>query len=69
MEFKLPIEYTSSSKIDDVVRKDLEIFTSEDETQPPNLYKKLIGDSILIDKWSSLYTTDKRFLKDTPKMH
>jgi hypothetical protein len=67
MDFKLPIEYISSSKIDDTVRKDLEIFTSEDETQPPNLYKKMIGDSLLIDKWSTLYTTDKRFLKDTQK--
>jgi hypothetical protein len=67
MEFKLPIEYTSCSKLDDIVRKDLEIFTSEDETQPPNLYKKLVGDSLLIDKWSTLYTNDKRFLKDTQK--
>jgi hypothetical protein len=67
MEFKLPIEYNSACKIDDVVRKDLEIFTSEDETQPPNLYKKLMGDSLLIDKWSSLYTTHKGFLKDTQK--
>ncbi len=67
VEFKLPIEYNSPSLIEDVVRKDLEIFSSEDESQPPNLYKKLIGDSLLIDKWSSLYTTNKGFLKDTQK--
>jgi energy-coupling factor transporter ATP-binding protein EcfA2 len=65
--FKLPIEYITCHKIDDVVRKDLEIFSSEDETQPQNLYKKLVGDSLLIDKWSSLYTTDRKFLKDTQK--
>lgn len=65
--FKLPIEYTKCHTIDNIVRKDLEIFSSEDETQPQNLYKKLIGDSLLIDKWSSLYTSDKRFLKDTQK--
>lgn len=67
MEFKLPIEYNTPNKVDDIVRKDLEIFSSEDETQPPNLYKKLIGDSLLIDQWSSLYTTNKSFIKDTQK--
>jgi hypothetical protein len=67
MEFKLPIEYNTPNKLDDIVRKDLEIFSSDDDTQPPNLYKKLIGDSLLIDRWSTLYTTNKDFIKDTQK--
>ena len=65
--FKLPIEYNSFKTLDDVVRKDLEIFTSDDETQPANLYKKLIGDSLLINKWSSMYTAERKFIKDTQK--
>ena len=65
MDFKLPIEYTDCHTIDNVVRKDLEILTTDEQT---NLYKKILNsDSGLIDRWSSVYTCDKSFLKDTQK--
>jgi energy-coupling factor transporter ATP-binding protein EcfA2 len=31
----------------------------------PEIYKNLVGNSILLDNWSSYYTTNKSFLKDT----
>jgi energy-coupling factor transporter ATP-binding protein EcfA2 len=62
--FKLPIEYISDTKINDIVRKDLEICNDTSN----NLYKLILkNDSILMDQWTSTYTTDKKFLKDTQK--
>jgi hypothetical protein len=54
--FKLPIQYIENNEINYIIKTDLEM---------PNIYKNLVGDSILLDNWSSYYTTNKHFLKDT----
>jgi len=54
--FKLPIQYVENTDINSIIKNDLEM---------PEIYKKLVGDSILLDNWTSYYTTNKRFLKDT----
>ena len=54
--FKLPIQYIENHEINSIIKTDLEM---------PEIYKHLVGDSILIDNWSSYYTTNKHFLKDT----
>ena len=59
---KLPIEYIDHQTLGDVLRNDLEI----GETN--SLYSHLIPkESSLMNKWSSLYTTDTVFLKQTQK--
>ena len=54
--FKLPIQYIENNEINSIIKTDLEM---------PEIYKILVGDSILLDNWSSYYTTNKSFLKDT----
>ena len=54
--FKLPIQYIENNEINSIIKTDLEM---------PEIYKNLVGDSILLDNWSSYYTTNKSFLKDT----
>ena len=54
--FKLPIQYIENNEINSIIKTDLEM---------PEIYKNLVGDSILLDNWSSYYTTNKHFLKDT----
>ena len=60
--FKLPIEYIEHGEINAIVKTDLEMQSDN------NIYKYLVNDSILVDKWSAFYTSDKPFLKDT-QMH
>lgn len=63
--FKMPIEYCNHKKLNDVVRTDLELDGSN------NIINKLFSDSsnnnLLLDKWSSCYSTDKLFIKDNQK--
>ena len=60
-DFKLPIEYTTHDKLNDIIRHDLEIAS-------PSIYKYILPEnSLLMDKWSSIYTTDTSFLKETQK--
>ena len=54
--FKLPIQYIENQEVNDIIKNDLEM---------PNIYKHLVGDSII--NWSSYYTTNKSFLKETQK--
>lgn len=56
--FKLPIQYIENNEINSIIKTDLEM---------PTIYKHLIGDSVLLNKWSSYYTTNKEFLKETQK--
>ena len=56
--FKLPIQYVELNEVNQIIKTDLEM---------PEIYKNLIGDSILLDNWSSYYTTNKDFLKDTQR--
>ena len=57
--FKLPIELNEHGEINDIVKADLEM------TIHNNIYSFLLDDSLLIHKWSSFYSSDKYFLKDT----
>lgn len=57
--FKLPVELIEHGEINDIVKSDLEM------TIENNIYKFLLDDSLLIHKWSSYYSADKHFLKDT----
>lgn len=57
--FKLPVELIDHGEINDIVKSDLEM------TIGNNIYKFLLDDSMLVHKWSSFYSADKRFLKDT----
>ena len=60
-DFKLPIEYTTHNKLNDIIRQDLEIAS-------PSIYKFILPEnSLLMNKWSSIYTTDTSFLKETQK--
>jgi len=54
--FKLPIEYIENNEINTIIKTDLEM---------PTIYKHLVGESLLLNKWSSYYTTNKDFLKET----
>lgn len=54
--FKLPIQYIENNEINSIIKTDLEM---------PEIYKNLVGESILLDNWSSYYTTNKSFLKET----
>jgi len=69
--FKLPIEYTNFKSLKQHVRNDIE-FTSDNSNN--NIYSMLLsnnynnGDSLLLDKWSSLYTSNENFLKDSQKL-
>jgi hypothetical protein len=54
--FKLPIQYIENNEINSIIKTDLEM---------PEIYKNLVGESILLDNWSSYYTTNKNFLKET----
>jgi energy-coupling factor transporter ATP-binding protein EcfA2 len=59
IHFKLPIEYSEHREINDIIKTDIELLPTN------NIYKHIIPDSILVTKWSSFYSTDKSFLKDT----
>jgi len=61
--YKLPIEYVEHHTLTDVLREDLEIGRVR-----PSLYTRFLNpESSLLDKWCSIYTTDKKFLKQTQK--
>lgn len=70
-DFSLPIEYCSHRRLSNVVRDDLEM--SGDLSD--NIINGLLETSgmsskynLLIDKWSSTYSLDKKFLKDNQKV-
>ena len=68
-DFKLPIEYTKYNTLNDTTKKDIE-FTDENNLFSLLLKKDITDvsnqpDSLLVNKWSSLYTTNTSFLKDS----
>jgi hypothetical protein len=57
--FKLPIEYIDHVQVSDVILQDLEM------RQSKNIYANLFpGTSLLLNRWSTSYTTNKAFLVD-----
>ena len=61
-EFKLPIEYNHPKTVSSIVQSDLEM------SGPSPLYQHLFDQSLLMEKWSSFYTTDVAFLKDSQRV-
>jgi energy-coupling factor transporter ATP-binding protein EcfA2 len=62
--FKLPIQYTNYSQLNDIIKDDLELNYNSN-----NLYTNLLlENNNLTYEMSSYYTTDKDFLKDTQKL-
>ena len=57
--FKLPIEYNKPREINSVIKDDIEL------TDKNHIYKFIFNDSFLKNKWSSYYSTNKQFIKDT----
>ena len=57
--FNLPIEYIEHNQINDIIKEDIE-FKGKN-----HIYNTILPESILNDKWSSIYTTNKDFLKQT----
>ena len=66
--FMLPIEYHKHKKLIDIVKDDTEL------NGVNNIYNNIIKNkdvenkNLLINKWSSIYSTDKGFLKDNQKL-
>jgi len=58
--FKLPIEYIEHREINDIIKEDIELVNGE-----KHIYNHIMPGSILNNKWSSKYTTNKQFIKDT----
>ena len=58
-DFKLPIEYIDHKPIHTIIESDLEM---------NQLYNKLLNNSLLVKKWTSTYTTNVDYLKDTQKI-
>lgn len=56
--FKLPIQYIENQEINNIIKNDLEM---------PQIYTNLVGDSLLLNQWSSYYTTNKEFLRETQR--
>lgn len=61
-EFKLPIEFADPKTVSSIVQSDLEM----SGLNP--LYRHLFDQSLLMEKWSSFYTTDVAFLKDSQRV-
>lgn len=67
--FELPIEYHKHYKLKDVVKKDLEM----NEDSKNNIISNILPSSqnhnqLLLNKLSTLYTNNKKFLKDNQKL-
>jgi len=61
-DFKLPIEYADPKTVSLIVQSDLEM------SGPMPLYRHLFDQSLLMEKWSSFYTTDVAFLKESQRV-
>lgn len=70
--FKHPIEYNKHKILTDIVQSDLEIDADSSDNIMNHLYnydpKKKSKYNLLLNKWSSLYSLDKRYLKDVQKI-
>lgn len=72
-EFKHPIEYNKHKTLTNIIREDLEI---DDDISGNNIMNHIYNyDSekkskynLLLNKWSSLYSLDERYLKDMQKI-
>ena len=66
-QFKLPIEYINNSTLESFILSDLEL------TGEKNIYKHIFKDNniyshLLVNKWSSFFTTNTDYLTDFQKL-
>lgn len=71
-DFKHPIEYCRHKALTQIVKEDLEISTDMSDNILNNIYnhdnEKQSKYNLLSNKWSSLYSLDEQYLKDTQKV-
>jgi len=71
-EFKHPIEYSKHRTLTNVVQEDLEINPDASNNILNHIYnqsaEKKSKCNLLLGKWSSLYTLDEKYLKDSQKV-
>ena len=68
-DFKLPIEYNNSNSLSHTLKEDIE-FNEVSNNILKNIYSNPDDKkncNLLLNKWCSLYTTNKYFLKDNQK--
>ena len=68
-EFKTPVEYHNAKSLNDIIKSDLELDSKENK----NIYSQLLHSpqeypQLLMNQWSSLYTTNTDYLKDHQKL-
>ena len=66
-DFKLPIEYNSYNTISDTIKDDIEL-KGDNNIINLLLNKDSNKYNFSINKWSSIYSTDKHFIKDNQKL-
>ena len=67
-KFKIPLEYHEHKELSEIVKADLEINKYNENNILTNIYKnKENFNDLLLDKYSSLYSTNKNFLKENQK--
>ena len=71
-KFKHPIEYNKHKTLTNIVQSDLEIDPDSSNNIMNHIYnhdpEKKSKYNLLLSKWSSLYSLDKRYLKDVQKI-
>lgn len=70
-DFSLPVEYCSHRRLSTVVRDDLEMSGDSSDNIVNGILKSCQNSSkynLLLDKWSSTYSLDRKFLKDNQKV-
>lgn len=70
--FKHPIEYSKHKRLTNIVREDLEIDTDLSDNILNIIYnhdsEKKSKYNLLMNKWSSLYSLDEKYIKDAQKV-
>ena len=68
-DFKMPIEYNNFNKLNESIKDDIEFNGDK------NIMNLLIKsnnddnkDNLLLNKWSTLYSTDKQYIKDNQSL-
>ena len=68
-DFKMPIEYNNFNKLNETIKDDIE-FNGDKNIM--NLLLKTNNndnkDNLLLNKWSTLYSTDKQYIKDNQSL-
>ena len=68
VEFRLPIEYRKNKVLDSSLQEDLHLRDGEDCLLDKLYSPSTEGQKVHFPKYASIYTTDRKFLKDTQKI-